>query len=224
MLNISGPATTLDLKTMNGRMKRESTIIDGVEVQSVVGGSKISLSKCFTRDCIPCNRDSIPTGDTLADWPHLSGIELPPYYEQAPIGFVDWLPLLCCYEALRGSHWWRWGTIWLEDEFGLVCPRSCWCWCKCNGWVWVFHIQYMGALLWERSVGRQCWMRMRMTTSIVTCQGWVVNIVLKMFVLWMWCQLECFKEQTNIMRPLFHWKVTAPFPWIAILPRNVCKA
>ena len=88
MLNISGPATTLDLKTMNGRMKRESTIIDGVEIQSVVGGSKISLSKCFTRDCIPCNRDSIPTGDTLADWPHLSGIELPPYYEQAPIGLL----------------------------------------------------------------------------------------------------------------------------------------
>ena len=77
MLNISGLAKTLDLKKMNGQMKRESAAIDGVEIQSVLGSSKINSSTCFTYISIPCNRDSIPTVDTLADWPQLPGIEFP---------------------------------------------------------------------------------------------------------------------------------------------------
>ena len=50
----------------------------------------------------------------------------------------------------------------------------------------------------------------RMPSGLVICQGRVVNIVLKMFVLWLWCQLECLKK-TKIMRTL-PTKNDSPFP------------
>ena len=71
MLNISVLATNFDLKKMNGRMKIKSTVINGVEIQIVVGGPKISLSTCFTRDSIHCYRNPY-----CSYWSHLSGLEL----------------------------------------------------------------------------------------------------------------------------------------------------
>ena len=88
MLNVTGTCTTLDLTTMNGRTRMPSQRIDGLEVKGVSGDEYIDIASCFTRLTIPCSHDSIPTTEILEKWPHLSEIQLPPYYENAPIGLL----------------------------------------------------------------------------------------------------------------------------------------
>lgn len=88
MLDVSGRHTTLDLTTMNGRMKVPTVAIDGFAVRSVGEGPSIRIASCYMREAIPCRRDSIPKGGDLAKWPHLSHIEIPHYYENAPIGLL----------------------------------------------------------------------------------------------------------------------------------------
>ena len=88
MLNVTGTCTTLDLTTMNGRTRMPSQRIDGFEVKGVSGDEYIDIASCFTRLTIPCSHDSIPTTEIREKWPHLSEIQLPPYYENAPIGLL----------------------------------------------------------------------------------------------------------------------------------------
>ena len=86
--SLSGCNTTRNLTTMNGRMKSPTVAVDGLQVRGVLGGSYIGIATCYTKDSIPCNRDNIPTADLLDRWSHLAHIDLPQYYDDAPIGLL----------------------------------------------------------------------------------------------------------------------------------------
>ena len=88
MLEISGKTTSLNLSTMNGRTQIPTERIDSLEIRGVLEDKYIDISSCFTRDSIPCSRESIPTNDILKNHPNFSEIKLPPYYKDAPIGLL----------------------------------------------------------------------------------------------------------------------------------------
>ncbi|KAK3891104.1 hypothetical protein Pcinc_004973 [Petrolisthes cinctipes] len=86
MMNVTGRRTSLDLTTMNGRMSVPTAAVDGLEVRSVSNGPHFRIPSCYVRDSIPCRREIIPTSDVVCKWPHLSHLDIPQYYEDAPIG------------------------------------------------------------------------------------------------------------------------------------------
>ena len=87
-LGVLGRRTSLQLSTMSGKSKIPTRAISDLFVQGLNEGSLISVPPCFTRDSIPCSRDSIPTQQMVNHYPHLSGVKLPPYCEDAPIGLL----------------------------------------------------------------------------------------------------------------------------------------
>ena len=82
-LGVSGDDTTLDLTTMNGRVKSKSEVITNLMIKSIDSSSTLTLPKCFSRDVIPCSRSCIPTSDSIKGYPHLSNINLPPHFNDA---------------------------------------------------------------------------------------------------------------------------------------------
>lgn len=88
MLNVSGRHASLDLTTMSGRMNVPTRAVDGLELRGVSDGPYTKIKSCYVRDSIPCRREIIPTSDVVRKWPHLSHIDIPQCYENAPIGLL----------------------------------------------------------------------------------------------------------------------------------------
>lgn len=61
-------------------MIMKSKRIDGLRVRGYNSGVYIDLPPSYTKDCIPINRDHIPTHQTAKQRPHLSAIadQMPP--------------------------------------------------------------------------------------------------------------------------------------------------
>ena len=87
-LGVSGDDTTLDLTTMNGRVKSKSEVITDLMMKSIDSSYTLTLPKCFSRDVIPCSRSCISTSDSIKGYPHLSIINLPPYFNDVPVGLL----------------------------------------------------------------------------------------------------------------------------------------
>lgn len=63
----------LKLITMLGEsMIMKSERVEGLRVRGYNSGIYIDLPPSYTKDCIPMNRDNIPTHQTAKRWPHLS--------------------------------------------------------------------------------------------------------------------------------------------------------
>ena len=97
-LGLSGQDTTLDLTTMHGRKMAPTKVIENLTVRGVDSTCTLNVSRCFERESIPCSRTSIPTPASVKQWPHLSHLELPPYYDDAPVGLLIGYT---CVDALR---------------------------------------------------------------------------------------------------------------------------
>ncbi|XP_032363653.1 uncharacterized protein LOC116677092 [Etheostoma spectabile] len=75
----------LKLTTMLGEnMIMKSERVSGLRVRGYNSCFHIDLPPSYTKDCIPVNRDHIPTHETAKQWPHLTTIS-----DKIP-------PLLCC--------------------------------------------------------------------------------------------------------------------------------
>lgn len=71
----------LKLTTMLGEsMIMKSERVEGLRVRGYNSGIYIDLPPSYTKDCIPMNRDNIPTHQTAKQWPHLTAItdQIPP--------------------------------------------------------------------------------------------------------------------------------------------------
>lgn len=71
----------LKLTTMLGEsMTMKSERVEGLRVRGYNSSIYIDLPPSYTKDCIPMNRDNIPTHQTAKQWPHLAAIKdlIPP--------------------------------------------------------------------------------------------------------------------------------------------------
>lgn len=66
----------------------QTVAVEGLEVRGASGGPCMKIASCYVRGTIPCRREIIPTADIIREWPHLSHIKIPQYYENAPIGLL----------------------------------------------------------------------------------------------------------------------------------------
>lgn len=80
-LQIDTYPVKLKLTTMLGEnMIMKSERVSGLRVRGYNSSVHIDLPPSYTKDCIPVNRDHIPTHETAKRWPHLTAItdEMPP--------------------------------------------------------------------------------------------------------------------------------------------------
>lgn len=89
----------LKLTTMLGEnMIVECERVTGLRVRGYNSATHIDLPPAYTKDCIPGNRDHIPTNETARRWPHLRSIS----DKNAPPLLICDVGLLIGYNCPRG--------------------------------------------------------------------------------------------------------------------------
>ena len=76
-LKISGLATLITVRTLNGEETIKTQAIEGLKAAQIGNEDKkcwINLPKCFTRDSLPVDSEEIITPDQIKRWEYLDGI------------------------------------------------------------------------------------------------------------------------------------------------------
>ena len=120
LLDLPSRKTSLTLSTMSGKSRIPTQAVDGLEIKGATEKTVISLPTCYTRSTIPGNKGSIPTRSLTKSLPHLSSVELPPFFENAPIG------LLLGYHTTEAFRPLDVVTGAVGSPFGLKTPLG-WC-------------------------------------------------------------------------------------------------
>ena len=77
-LKLPSADTSIELTTMNGKQRVSTKVVENLEVGSFLGGQSVTLSRCFSKSSIPCERASIPSTGDVKRWPHLKNVSIPP--------------------------------------------------------------------------------------------------------------------------------------------------
>lgn len=97
-LGVAGHNTSLELTTMHGKKRVSTQVVEKLKIRGLGSECELHLSRCFTRETIPYNRSSIPTQESIKSWAHLSDVQLPPYYNDVPVGLLIGYP---CFQGFR---------------------------------------------------------------------------------------------------------------------------
>ena len=73
-LNLKGRPTKLDIQTMTGNRKLNSTILQGLEICDMDMKNSVTLPKVYTQEEIPASRDHVVTQEQISNWPHLEKV------------------------------------------------------------------------------------------------------------------------------------------------------
>ena len=89
-LESPGVRTNISVRTITDERQQEVFAVDGLCVQSVDGESTVQLPKTYTQDCLPVNRDEIPSHALLRKYSHLNTLlkEMPDRDDNIPIGLL----------------------------------------------------------------------------------------------------------------------------------------
>ena len=89
-LHATGEPTQLELSTMAGKTRLETTALKDLVIESLDTGTEIELPTTYTRDDILVDRHLIPRKATVESWEHLQEVasKLPAYNAEADIGLL----------------------------------------------------------------------------------------------------------------------------------------
>ena len=89
-LGVDGEPTEITIKTMSDECRQETAVVQGLHIQSVLGGESVPLPKAYVQHSIPVDADEIPSHDMLMKWAHLKNLvsKMPERDANIPVGLL----------------------------------------------------------------------------------------------------------------------------------------